>query len=56
MRKPKIKKVNVYEFIPNDNIKPAEIIELSEIIRIGVGSETVQTMSEELKKFFREVK
>lgn len=46
----------VFEFKPNDNITEAEIIELSELIRIGVSGEILDKASPELKKHFFEVK
>lgn len=46
----------VYEFIPNDNIQIAEIIELSKLIRVGVSGEILDRASDELKKHFIEVK
>lgn len=46
----------VYEFTPNDNIKIAEIIELSKLIRVGVSGEILDKASDELKKHFVEVK
>lgn len=45
----------LYEFIPNDNIAPAQVIELTKIIRIGVSGEKLVEASEELKKYFVEV-
>lgn len=46
----------LFEFKPNDNISEAEIIELSELIRIGVSGEILDKASPELKKHFFEVK
>ena len=45
----------VYEFIPNQDITVPEIIELAEIVRIGVGGHILDTASDGLKKHFREV-
>ncbi len=46
----------VFEFKPNDNITEAEIIELAELIRIGVSGEILDKASNELKRHFFEVK
>lgn len=46
----------IFEFKPNTNITEAEIIELSELIRIGVSGEILDKASTELKKHFFEVK
>lgn len=46
----------VFEFTPNDNIKTAEIIELSKLIRVGVSGDILDKASDELKKHFIEVK
>jgi len=46
----------VFEFKPNDNITEAEIIELCELIRIGVSGEILDKASDKLKKHFIEVK
>lgn len=46
---------NTYEFLPDDSITTAEIIELSQLIRIGVGGNTVEKASKELKRHFKKV-
>lgn len=46
----------VFEFKPKENITEAEIIELSELIRIGVSGEILDKASSGLKKHFFEVK
>lgn len=46
----------VFEFKPSDNITEAEIIELAELIRIGVSGEILDKASTSLKKHFIEVK
>ena len=46
----------VFEFKPNENITEAEIIELAELIRIGVSGEILDKASPDLKKHFFEVK
>lgn len=47
---------NLFEFKPNDNISEAEILELANLIRIGVSGEILDKASEQLKKHFIEVK
>lgn len=46
----------LFEFKPNENITEAEIIELAELIRIGVSGEILDKASTDLKKHFFEVK
>jgi hypothetical protein len=46
----------VFEFKPAENITEAEIIELAELIRIGVSGEILDKASADLKKHFFEVK
>lgn len=46
----------VFEFKPVKNITEAEIIELAELIRIGVSGEILDKASPDLKKHFFEVK
>ena len=46
----------VFEFKPKENITEAEIVELAELIRIGVSGEILEKASSELKKHFFEVK
>lgn len=55
----KSKKYNqstVFEFKPANNITEAEILELANLIRIGVGGEILDKASDDLKKHFIEVK
>lgn len=47
---------NLFEFKPNTNISEAEILELANLIRIGVSGEILDKASEQLKKHFIEVK
>ena len=46
----------VFEFKPTQTITEAEIIELAELIRIGVSGEILDKASPSLKKHFFEVK
>lgn len=46
----------LFEFKPNENITEAEIIELAELIRIGVSGDILDKASTDLKKHFFEVK
>ncbi|MEN6624027.1 MAG: hypothetical protein ABFD50_21085 [Smithella sp.] len=47
---------NLFEFKPNNSISEAEILELANLIRIGVSGEILDKASEQLKKHFIEVK
>ena len=46
---------DIYEFVPDETITTAEIIELSKVLRIGVGGNTLEKASEELKRHFKKV-
>lgn len=46
---------NVYEFLPDETITTAEIVELSILVRIGVGGNILDKASEELKRHFKKV-
>lgn len=45
----------LYEFKPDEKIKPQNIVELCNVIRIGVGGHVLKEMSEELQAYFKEV-
>ena len=45
----------VYEFTPDETITPVQIIELSNLVRIGVSGEIIKEASDELKKHFTEI-
>ena len=45
----------LYEFKPDDKITPDNVIELINIIRVGVGGHVLKEMSEELQAYFKEV-
>ena len=45
----------VYEFLPDDSITTAEVIELSQLIRIGVGGNSLERATPELKRHFKKV-
>ena len=45
----------LYEFKPDENIKPQNVVELCNVIRIGVGGHVLKEMSEELQSYFKEV-
>ena len=58
MAKTKVKydQSTIFEFKPANNITEAEILELVDLIRIGVGGEVLAQASDDLKKHFIEVK
>ncbi len=57
MKKPtKYNQSNLFEFKPDDTITVKDIIELSELIRIGVCGSTLSNASPELKKYFVQIK
>lgn len=45
----------LYEFKPDDKITPSNVVELCNIIRVGVGGHVLKEMSEELQAYFKEV-
>lgn len=47
---------NLFEFKPANTITEAEILELANLIRIGVSGEILDKASDDLKKHFIEVK
>lgn len=53
---PKIAQYKTYEFKPAENISENEIKELSEKVRIGITGRVLETLSEDLKKHFVEIK
>lgn len=52
----KIAQYKTYEFKPAENISENEIKELSEKVRIGVTGRVLDTLSEDLRKHFVEIK
>lgn len=55
-KKKKTLQSKVYEFIPTECITRDEIVELSRLVRIGVGGHIIEYASEGLRRHFREVK
>jgi hypothetical protein len=55
-KKPKFDQTTLFEFKPDDTISIDEIIELSQLVRIGVCGSTLSNASPELKKYFVEIK
>jgi hypothetical protein len=45
----------LYEFNPDGKITPDNVVELCNVIRIGVGGHVLKEMSEELQNYFKEV-
>lgn len=56
MSKQKYNQTKVFEFRPSEDITPGVILELADLIRIGVSGEVLQNASVHLKKHFVEVK
>ena len=55
LNKKKYSQSKVFEFKPNEDITKEEIIELTNLIRIGVSGEILDRGSDNLKKHFIEV-
>jgi hypothetical protein len=46
----------LYEFVPDEtSITPNNIVELANLVRVGVGGHVLEKLSPELKKHFKEV-
>lgn len=45
----------IYEFAPSDKVSHDEVVELLQLIRIGVGGEVIANASPQLKKHFKQV-
>lgn len=45
----------IYEFLPESEVSNDNIKELLSLIRIGIGGETLEKASSELKQHFKEV-
>jgi hypothetical protein len=46
----------LYEFQPDEsNITPNNIVELANIVRVGIGGHLLEKLSPELQKHFKEV-
>jgi len=56
MSKKKYTQSTVFEFKPSEDITPGVILELADLIRIGVSGEVLENASSHLKKHFVEVK
>jgi hypothetical protein len=45
----------LYEFVPDESIDTNNIIELANVVRVGVGGDLLKKLSPELQKHFKEV-
>jgi hypothetical protein len=45
----------LYEFAPDETITTNNIVELANIVRVGIGGPLLEKLSPELKKYFKEV-
>lgn len=45
----------LYEFVPDDNISPNNVVELANLVRVGIGGPLFEKLSPELQKHFKEV-
>jgi hypothetical protein len=45
----------LYEFVPDESITTNNVVELSKIVRVGVGGDLFKKLSPELQKHFKEV-
>lgn len=51
----KYNQAKLYEFAPNNSIEAKHVIELTELIKIGVSGENLEKMSPELQEHFKEI-
>ena len=54
--KEKYSSAKLYVFQPKDDIDPKLILELTDVIQIGVGGHTLESMTPELQEQFVELK
>ena len=46
----------LYEFTPDENtITPNNVVELAQLVRVGIGGHLLEKLSPELQKHFKEV-
>ena len=45
----------LYEFTPSEGITPNNIVELANVVRVGVSGDLLKKLSPELQKHFKEV-
>ena len=45
----------LYEFVPDQSIDTNNIIELANIVRVGVSGDLLKKLSPELQKYFKQV-
>ena len=45
----------LYEFVPDNTIDTNNVIELANIVRVGIGGHLLEKLSPELQKHFKEV-
>ena len=46
----------LYEFVPDESsITPNNVVELANLVRVGVGGDLLEKLSPELQKHFKEV-
>lgn len=45
----------LYEFTPSEGITPNNIVELANIVRVGVSGDLLKKLSPELQKHFKQV-
>mgnify|MGYP006293798765 FL=1 len=46
----------LYEFVPDEaSITPNNVVELAQLVRVGIGGNLLEKLSPELRKHFKEV-
>lgn len=54
-KRKKPKQSEIYEFLPYDDITSEEILELAQLIRIGICGSVLEKASDNLKKHFEKI-
>jgi hypothetical protein len=54
-KRKKPKQSEIYEFLPFDDITAEEILELAQLIRIGVCGSVLENASEKLQRHFEKI-
>jgi hypothetical protein len=54
-KRKKPSQTDIYEFLPFDDITSEEILELAQLIRIGVCGSVLENASEKLKRHFEKI-
>lgn len=54
-KNPKYSQAKLYEFTPNTSIEAKHVVELTNLIKIGISGENLEKLSKELQEHFKEI-